>query len=38
MINEHIISTESGFDATYDFNTKARYSKGEIFMNLKCSK
>jgi len=36
MIDEHIISIEFGsnpFNATCDFNTKARSSKGQIFMN-----
>ncbi len=36
MINEHIISIEFGsnsFNVTCDFKTKARSSKGEIFMN-----
>ncbi len=36
MIDKHIISIEFGsnsFNATYDFNTKARSSKGKIFMN-----
>jgi len=36
MIDEHIISTESNsnsFNATCDFNTKARSSKGEVLMN-----
>jgi hypothetical protein len=36
MIDEHIMSIEFGFnsfDATYDFNTKTRSSKGKIFMN-----
>jgi len=36
MIDEHIISIEFGsnsFNATCDFNTKARSSKWKIFMN-----
>jgi hypothetical protein len=36
MIDEHNILVEFGsnsFNATCDFNTKARSSKGKIFMN-----
>ncbi len=36
MIDEHIISIEFGpnsFNETCDFNTKAHYAKGEVFMN-----
>ncbi len=36
MIDEHIISVEFGsnsFNATCDFNIKACFSKGKIFMN-----
>ncbi len=36
MIDEHIITIEfssNSFNATYDFNTKTRFSKGKIFMN-----
>jgi hypothetical protein len=36
MINQHIIWVEFGsnsFNATCDFNTKAHYSNGELFMN-----
>jgi hypothetical protein len=36
MINEHNISVEFGsnlYNSTHDFNTKAHYSKGKIFMN-----
>jgi hypothetical protein len=35
MIDGHIISIEFGFNSfnVTDFNTKARFSKREIFMN-----
>jgi hypothetical protein len=36
MIDKHSILVEFGsnsFNATFDFNTKAHFSKGEIFMN-----
>jgi hypothetical protein len=36
MIDEHNISVKfssNSFNATYDFDTKTRSSKGEVFMN-----
>jgi len=36
MVNQHIISIEFGsnsFNANCDFNTKACFSKGKVFMN-----
>jgi len=36
MIDEHIVLIEScsnSFNATCDFNTKSRFSKGEVLMN-----
>jgi hypothetical protein len=36
MFDEHIISVEFGsnsFNVTCDFNTKAHFSKGKIFIN-----